>query len=97
MRKKSHNFGTIMNDIKNYYDSKIEALEEDNGLLKKTLLDQQNCLEGTRREKVKERVFVSGFGVRGSGVRVFRRYKKRKSKRTLYLLGAGGWGLGARG
>ena len=43
------------------YDQKIEALETDNRVLKKTILEQQKFLEGMRRDKVKNNIFITGI------------------------------------
>ena len=53
--------GKIINDLKADYDQKIEALETDNRVLKKTILEQQKFLEGMRREKVKNNIFITGI------------------------------------
>ena len=39
----------------------IEALEKDNRVLKKTILEQQKFIEGMRRDKVKNNIFITGI------------------------------------
>ena len=51
--------GKLIYDLKENYDKKIDTLQTDNN--KKTILEQQKFLEGMRREKVKNNVFVTGI------------------------------------
>ena len=50
-------------DMKSHFEDKIKTLEDDNRILKKTILEQQKYLEGMRREKTKCNVFVTGIPV----------------------------------
>ena len=56
-----NDLGKIIDDMKKDYDDKIEKLQSDNKLLKKTILEQQKFLEGVHREKSKNNVFVTGI------------------------------------
>ena len=55
-----HDLGKIINDLKADYDQKMEALETDNRVLKKTILEQQKFL-GMRCDKVKNNIFITGI------------------------------------
>ena len=56
-----NDLGATITNMKKDYDDKIEKLENDNKLLKKTILEQQKFLEGAHREKTKNNLFVTGI------------------------------------
>ena len=56
-----NDLGKIIEDMRKDYDEKIEKLQSDNKLLKKTIFEQQKFLEGVHREKTKNNVFVTGI------------------------------------
>ena len=56
-----NDLGKVIENMKKDYDDRIETLQEDNKLLKKTILEQQKFLEGAQREKTKNNVFVTGI------------------------------------
>ena len=53
-----NDLGKTIEAMKRDYDEKIDKLENENKLLKKSIMEQQKFLEGAQREKTKNNVFI---------------------------------------
>ena len=62
MKKKiPEDFVKMITEMKKEYTERIDKIANENKTLKRTILEKQKFLEGMRREKLKNNIFVSGL------------------------------------